>query len=285
MSTESVAAHALHGSADPTPIYALSLSIIIIGLMLSASVYLSATMLVQAFDAKSFSGSNVVVQPVVNVTVPNAGANAAAANNNAANNAAANNGAAPSQGSGCGINGAPPPSSATVNVSGRAVKGPTNAKVTLVEFSDFQCPFCVAVQPTIAQLLKEYPTQINLVHMNFIVHPTAKPAHVAVECAGDQGKYWQMHDQIFSTQKTDDASLRQMASGLGLDMAKYDACIAAGKDATLNAQKAIGDSVGVGGTPTFVVGTRSGNVVSGSVVAGAQDISAFRAVINAQLGK
>ncbi len=284
MSTESVIHQSVRGSSDPTPIYALSLAIIIVGLVLSASVYFSASMLTRSLDAKSFGSPNVVVQPVLNITVPSGSNNAAAPS---ANNAAAPGANAPSavQGAGCGINGAPPPSSASVDVTGRAIKGPANAKVSLVEFSDFQCPYCVRVQPTIAQLLKEYPTQINLVHMNFIVHPTAKPAHVATECAGDQGKYWEMHDKIFSTQKTDDASLRQMASDMGLDLAKYDACIAAGKDATLNAQKAIGDSIGVGGTPTFVIGIRSGDKVSGTVVAGAQDISAFRTAINAQLAK
>ncbi|MFH1094627.1 MAG: thioredoxin domain-containing protein [Candidatus Micrarchaeota archaeon] len=279
MSTESVIHQSVRGSSDPTPIYALSLTILIIGLVLSASVYFSASMLTRSLDAKSFSSPNVVLQPVLNITVPSGSNNAAAPS--------ANNAAAPGavQGAGCGINGAPPPSSASVDVTGRAIKGPTNAKVTLVEFSDFQCPYCVRVQPTIAQLLKEYPTQINLVHMNFIVHPAAKPAHVATECAGDQGKYWEMHDKIFSTQKTDDASLRQMASDMGLDLAKYDACIAAGKDATLNAQKAIGTSLGIGGTPSFVIGKNSGGTVSGSLVVGAQDISAFRTAINAQLAK
>jgi protein-disulfide isomerase len=141
----------------------------------------------------------------------------------------------------------------------------------------------VRVQPTMAQLEKDYAGKVNFVHMNYIVHPTAKPAHVATECAGDQGKYWEMHNQIFATQKTDAASLRTMAQGFGIDMAKYDACLLAGKDATLGAQQAVGSSIGVSGTPSFVIGVRSGTKVSGQMVVGAQDISAFRTAIDAQL--
>ena len=261
----------------------LSLSLILASLILSTSIYFSAQLLSQTIDAKSFSiNVQPAAAPIINITIP-ASAIGAAAGTNAAQAAAKPATAPTPSAGGCGTGGSAAPTKATVDVTGRAVKGLATAKVTIVEFSDFQCPYCVRVQSTLAQLEKDYAGKINVVHINFIVHAGAKPAHVATECAGDQGKYWEMHDQIFATQKTDVASLRLMAQNLSLDMTKYDACILAGKDATLDAQKAIGSSIGVSGTPSFVIGVRSGNKVTGQVLVGAQDISAFKTAIDAQL--
>lgn len=272
--------HAAQGQGGENPFMLLSLSLILASLILSASIYFSAGMVSRTIDSKVFgSNSPITISPIINVTT------AAAAAGGSAAAPAAKPAAAPSAG-GCGIpaaGGSAAPVKASVDIANRTIKGPTTAKVTIVEFSDFQCPYCVRVQPTMAQLEKDYAGKVNFVHMNFVVHPTATPAHVAVECAGDQNKYWAMHDQIFATQKTDAASLRLMAQNFSMDMAKYDACILAGKDATLAAQKAIGSAIGISGTPSFVIGVRNGTKVSGQLVVGAKDISEFKAAIDAQL--
>lgn len=277
-------AHAMSGTADGTPWYVLALSILLASLVLSASIYFSADLMAKSLDAKSLS-INVppavinVSSPPITINTPSGGGSAAAA--------APSPSPAPAAAAGCGIpsggSGAVGSVKASVDVSGRPVKGAENAKVTIVEFGEYQCPYCVRANPTMQQLLKEYDGKVNLVFMNYIVHPTATTSSVAAECANDQGKYFLMHDQIFSTQKTDAASLRTMAQGLGMDMAKYDACMAAGKDALLSAQKAAGSAIGVGGTPSFVIGVRSGGKVNGQMIVGAQDISMFRQAIDAQL--
>ena len=270
--------HCCRGSGGENPFMLLSLSLILASLILSTSIYFSADMLNKTIAAKAFSVSSpITVNPIINITGAAAGANAAPTA------PAAKPAAAPS---GCGVQaagGSAAGAKAIVDITNRSIKGPTTAKVTIIEFSDFQCPFCVRVQPTMAQLEKDYAGKVNFVHINFVVHPTATPAHVATECAGDQNKYWQMHDMIFATSKTDAASLRLMAQNISMDMDKYDACILAGKDATLAAQKAIGSAIGVSGTPSFVIGVRNGTKVNGQLVVGAQDISAFKTAIDAQL--
>ena len=274
----------VHSHNESSPML-LALSLILASLILSTSVYFSAQMLSNSLMAKSFSVNiPAAAAPVINITLPASALGAAQANAAAVVKPAA----APAAAAGCGVpaagtGAAAAPTKATVDITGLAVKGPANAKVTLVEFSDFQCPYCVRVQSTIAQLLKDYPTQINVVHENFVVHSGATLAHISTLCAGDQGQYWAMHDQIFSTQKTDNASLRSFAQGFGLDMAKFDACVATGKTAELAAQKAAGSAIGVSGTPSFVIGVRSGTKVNGQLVVGAQDISVFKAAIDAQL--
>lgn len=107
------------------------------------------------------------------------------------------------------------------------VKGPANAKVTLLEFSDFQCPFCAQVPATIEQVLKEYPNDVKFVFKQFPlvrIHPQATPAAKASLAAHKQGKFWEMHDKLFANQKQlDNDSLKRYAQELGLDMAKFEA--------------------------------------------------------------
>ncbi|HTP53171.1 MAG TPA: thioredoxin domain-containing protein [Anaeromyxobacteraceae bacterium] len=80
------------------------------------------------------------------------------------------------------------------------VRGPSDAWVTLVEFADYECPFCAAAEPTLEQLLQLYPGEVRLVFKNFplSIHPHAPAAAIAAECAGEQGKFWEMHDAIFA---------------------------------------------------------------------------------------
>lgn len=179
---------------------------------------------------------------------------------------------------------AQPSSANTAVVSGRGILGSADAQITMVEFSEFECPYCIRAHPTVKQLLSDYGGKLNLVHMNFIVHPTAVTASTAAECAGEQGKYFEMHDKIFTTQKTDAAGLKSLATEIGLDIGKYDACMAAGKSAELAVQQAAGSAVGVRGTPTFLIGKMQNGKVVGELLVGAQPIDNFKAIIDKQMG-
>ncbi len=272
---KSYAGHTHSHSSEANPTYLLAFSLILVGALISASIYFSMSSLNETLSAKSFTVVvNAPVNNTINLTAPTGTAANAAANaaNNAAANAA-NNGAQNGCGTGQQAPSAPsapaPVQTGVVNVSGRAILGNASAKLTIVEFSDFQCPFCVRVQPTMHQVMNASGGQIDMIHINYIVHPTAKPAHVAVECAGDQNKYWAMHDLIFNTSTTDDTGLKTLAQSLGLDMAKFNNCTATGKDATLAAQQAAGSAAGVGGTPSFIIGVRKGDIVTGRLVVGA----------------
>lgn len=165
--------------------------------------------------------------------------------------------------------------------------GAKDAKVTVIEFSEFPCPFCSRVQPTIEQLLHDYGDDLNLVHMNFIVHPDqAVPASTAVECAGDQDKYFLMHKNIFESKALQKDDLRQVAEEIGLDMDEYDACISKGKQDELSMQQALGSKKGIRGTPSFLIGKIDDDgQFDGQLLVGAQPIEQFKAAIDSQIEK
>jgi protein-disulfide isomerase len=157
--------------------------------------------------------------------------------------------------------------------------GPADAWVTIVEFSDFQCPFCARVEPTVAQLLSKFPDKIRLVYRDYPLpnHGDAPKAAEAAHCAGDQGKYWEMHGRLFSNQdKLKVPDLKAQARELGLDGAKFDQCLDSGEKARLvEESRKAGDEAGVSGTPAFFI--------NGRLLAGAQPLSAFEEIVNAEL--
>src|SRR5690606_31536837 len=125
----------------------------------------------------------------------------------------------------------PPPGAKVVQVkdiAGSATKGPANAKVTIVEWSDFECPFCARAVPTIERILKEYPNDVRFVfkHQPLSFHPNARPPASAAEAAGQQGKFWEMHDKLFANMRalTQD-NFKPWARELGLNMAKFEAAL------------------------------------------------------------
>ncbi len=136
-----------------------------------------------------------------------------------------------------------------------------SAKVTIVEFSDYQCPGCKAADPTVKQILKDYQGRVNFVYRHFPLsqHKNAIPAALAAEAAGRQNKYWQMHERIFETQDDwKDLSGKEIFAGyakdLGLNMDKYSTDV---EDKVLqdkiNEDYQDGISVGVNSTPTFFI--------------------------------
>ena len=159
------------------------------------------------------------------------------------------------------------------------VLGPKNAKVTVVEWSDFQCPFCSRVEPTLQQLRTEYGSKVKFVWKNqpLPFHPNAMPAAEAAMAAGEQGKFWEMHDKLFQHQtELSPALYDQLAKEIGLNMDKFHASIEAHRNAaTIQADMAAGAQVGAQGTPTFFI--------NGRKLVGAQPVEAFKLVIDAEL--
>jgi protein-disulfide isomerase len=161
------------------------------------------------------------------------------------------------------------------------VRGPASAPITIVEFSDYQCPFCARVNPTLEQVRKTYGDQVKIVFKDFPLpnHPQAPKASEAGHCANEQGKYWELHDLMFANQRALNVpDLKQYASGLGLDMAKFNQCLDSGKHAGLVASGlAQGESMGVNSTPTLYI--------NGRVLIGAQPFEAFKQIIDEELAR
>ena len=181
------------------------------------------------------------------------------------------------------INLKPPPIlRVDVSVDGAPFKGATNAPVTIVEFSDFHCPFCRRVLPTLAQLESKYEDKIKLVFRDFPIenlHPGAAKAHEAARCASEQGKFWPYHDKLFaSPPKSSPEILKGLAKEVGLDMSAFETCFDAGKyQAAVKKDIEEGQRVGVTGTPAFFI--------NGRLVSGAQPLDAFARVIDDELAR
>jgi protein-disulfide isomerase len=158
--------------------------------------------------------------------------------------------------------------------------GPENAKVTIIEFSDYQCPYCqVWYKQVYQQLLADYPNKIRFVYRDLPLpmHPEAIPAATAAECAGVQGDYWKYHDALFNQQYglSRDAYLHY-ASDLGLDVTAFTSCIDSQKfQSEIQADAADAARVGLTGTPSFVI--------NGRILIGALPLSEFKAVIDEEL--
>lgn len=147
------------------------------------------------------------------------------------------------------------------------------AKVVLVEYSDFQCPYCGKHDPTMQQIMKDYGDQVAWVYRHFPLsfHPNAEPTALASECASEQGKFWEFADAMFAGQTdnlegdaaTTDAFVQKTAKDLGLNMTKFNDCVKTSKyQSVIDDDTASGKTAGVNGTPaTFVNGT----LVSGAV--------------------
>ncbi len=158
--------------------------------------------------------------------------------------------------------------------------GPEDAPVTIVEFSDYQCPFCRRYyEQTFSQLTEKYKGQIRYVFKDFPLpmHPQAPKASEAAHCAGDQGKYWEMHGTLFRNQGSlGEEALKKYGQQIGLDTAKYEKCLSSAKYASLvDENMKVARKVGVNGTPTFFI--------NGERLVGAQPMSEFEKRIDAAL--
>jgi protein-disulfide isomerase len=144
--------------------------------------------------------------------------------------------------------------------------GPVGSPITIIEFSDFQCPFCSRVNPALAQAKEIYGDKMRVVFRQFPlnIHPLAPKAAEAALCANEQGKFWEMHDVLFADQqKLTVPDLKAAAQTLGLDAAKFDSCLDGGKMAEVVARDmADGQKAGVSGTPALFV---NGRFINGAV--------------------
>lgn len=171
------------------------------------------------------------------------------------------------------------------------ILGNPDAKVTIVEFSDFQCPFCRSFfEETFSEIKKQYVDtgKVRIVFRDFPLsfHPAARPAALAAQCAHDQGKFWEFHDKLFIEQaKKGNATiefgvfdLKTWAGQLGLNRATFDACLDSEQhEDDVQADIDAGTGAGVTGTPSFFV--------NGIQLVGAQPFAAFKAVIEQELEK
>ncbi len=166
------------------------------------------------------------------------------------------------------------------------VLGNENAKISIIEFSDFECPFCARAN---SGALADFKAsgyfadgEVNLVYKHFplsSIHPNAQRAAEASECANDQGKFWEYHDILFATQQLDATSLKQHAANLGLNTATFNGCLDGGeKTSSVSQDLAQGSAAGARGTPYFVVINHETGKTQ--AVSGAVPFANFEAAIN-----
>jgi protein-disulfide isomerase len=170
------------------------------------------------------------------------------------------------------------PPSAQVNVSKAYARGSENAPVVLVEFADYQCPYCQKVNPQIQQLKKEYGDSLTVIYKDFPLpmHHGSEKAAEASRCAGEQGKFWEYHDVLFYSKLLGVDALKEHARVLKLDGDRFDTCLDSGAE-TGAVKKDLDEakSLGLTGTPSFFV---NGHFFSGVV-----DYAALKDIVNQQL--
>ncbi len=174
----------------------------------------------------------------------------------------------------------PPVFRAAVAVNGAPSRGDEKAKVTIVKFEDFQCPFCKTVQPTFIELLKKYDGKLRVVHKDLPleqIHPQARPAAEASRCAADQGKFWEYHDRLYmDSPKLGADEYLQAAKEVGLNVTSFEQCVASGKFKNAVTQDLNeGAKLGLTGTPAFFI--------NGREISGAQPLDAFSTIIDEEL--
>ena len=158
-----------------------------------------------------------------------------------------------------------------------------SAKVVMIEYSDFQCPYCSSHHPTMQQLVDEFGGSVAWVYRHFpltSIHPQATPAAVAAECAGEQqgnDGFWSMADALFANQTTlGQATFERLAGEQGLDAASFKSCLSSGKyNSKITSQQSGGASAGVTGTP--------GTFINGQLIPGAVPIDQLRSIIQGEI--
>lgn len=181
-----------------------------------------------------------------------------------------------------------------ISIDGTPFLGSKNARLALVEFSDYQCPFCARhVQQTKPQIVKEYVDTGKLKYVMrdlplASLHPGAPKAHEAAHCAGEQGKYWPMHGLLFGNIRAQGPQeLAAHARTLGLDAKRFDQCLGSEKYAArVREGVEAGQAAGARGTPTFFLGVVDGDTVKATrMIRGAQPYPAFKAAIDSLLAE
>jgi protein-disulfide isomerase len=163
---------------------------------------------------------------------------------------------------------------------GGPARGPDDARVTIVEFSDFQCPYCQRATPVLQEIATRYPRDVRIVYRHLpldSLHPRARASAEASACAADANKFWEFHDQLFANSRAlSDEDLRKYAATVGIDAASFDECVRTRKHAAaVEADVQEARRIGVTGTPAFVV--------NGILMFGLQSADSLDAVIKDEL--
>jgi protein-disulfide isomerase len=168
-----------------------------------------------------------------------------------------------------------------IKVGDAPIRGSKSAKITVVEWADFQCPFCVRVNPTLEQITKEYGDKVRFAfkHLPLSMHSKARAAHQAAEAAHRQGKFWEMHDLIFASPKDlNPKTYLRYANEIGLDIDRYNSDLSSSSvRKVIDDDLATAGELGVTGTPSFFI--------NGRFLSGAQPYGSFARVIDEELAK
>ena len=167
-----------------------------------------------------------------------------------------------------------------VGTGGRPVLGPATAPITIIEFSDYECPFCKRAEPAMEQVLSTYKDKVKFVYRHYPLpfHQQARPASEAALCANAQGKFWEYHKKVMASASLTEDTLKQIGKDVGVDAAKFDTCLK-NKEFTKDIDKDLedGQAVGVNGTPAFFI--------NGRMLSGAQPFEKFKETIDAALAE
>jgi len=161
------------------------------------------------------------------------------------------------------------------------IRGAKDAPITIVEWSDFQCPFCNRVTPTLAKVEEEYGSKVRIVfkHLPLSIHSKAPAAHAAAEAAHRQGKFWEMHDKIFESQRDLAVeTFERYAKEIGIDVERFKKdVVSADVKKSVDEDMQQAQELGVSGTPAFFI--------NGRFLSGAQPFESFKRTIDAELAK
>jgi protein-disulfide isomerase len=184
------------------------------------------------------------------------------------------------------------PTTATVAIGNKPAMGSESAPVTVVEFADYQCPYCLRfTKTTFPSLKQDYidTGKVRWVALNLPLpfHKDARKAAQAAHCAGEQGKFWEMREELFKNPKKIAAEdLPEHAASVGVDVKAFNACMASDRHMTEIDQDAKDASAArLTGTPSFIIGKTASDKITGQVIIGAQPLNAFNAAITKALGE
>jgi len=166
----------------------------------------------------------------------------------------------------------------SVEIGDAPRKGPVTAPVTIVEFSDYQCPYCKQAQSTLREVMGRYGDRVSLVYKDFPlpIHPEAHRAAQAARCAGDEGKFWEYQDALFAASSFDSGALSDIARRVGVDGARLQDCVASARHtAAVDADVKQGQTLGITATPSFLI--------NGIFLPGAQPLDVFAKIIDSEL--
>jgi protein-disulfide isomerase len=171
-----------------------------------------------------------------------------------------------------------PPHATLVAADPQMTQGPKNAQVTLVEFADYECPYCQKVAPDVKRLTADFGGKVSFAFKDFPLpmHTRAEKAAEAARCASKQNKFWEFHDELFRSKELDVDQLKAQARALKLDSEQFDKCLDSGEEAAdVGRDKEEGNHLGINGTPSFFV--------NGHFMSGALDYVTLRQAIEQQL--